>query len=236
MEINYKESFTPLEESISFYTRNDFAIMNSLLVGNYDAVYGWAGVAYGDNQGILDEYASGMRTVSTDYDRKWINSLKKRLIGELDEEAKKLVVENAKNDLKNILTAMSPSGKKLHLYRTAWINKSRCPENKFSYSREYLAIDLEIGSTVDIKTISSFSLTPYREEEDVGSEFYRYEITIPEGSPVLELDRFETHNEDGEVLLPPMRCRVESITSSNIRNCRGIIKLRFESELPIDTL
>ncbi|MCD7784638.1 MAG: GNAT family N-acetyltransferase [Oscillospiraceae bacterium] len=236
MEIDFRESFTPLEESVSFYTRNDFAIMNSLLVGDFDAVYGWAGVAYGDNQGILDEYANDVRTVSTDYDRKWINSLKKRLIGELDEDAKKLVVENAKSDLKNILTAMSPSGKELHLYRTAWINASRCPEGKFSYSREYLAIDLEEGETVDIKTVSSFSLTPYREEEDVGSEFYRYELTVPKGSPVLELDRFETHNEDGEVLLPPMKCMVESITGSNIKNCRGIIKLRFESELEVDTL
>lgn len=232
MALDLKESFPPLEESVSFYTRNDFAIMNSLLVGDYDAVYGWAGVAYGDNQGILDEYANGMRTVSTDYDRKWINSLKKRLIGELDDDdAKKLVVENAKNDLKNILSAMSPSIKEFKLYRTAWINQGRCPEGKFSYSREYLAINLSVGTTVDIGTVSSFSITPYREAEDVGSEFYRYELTVPKGSPVLELDRFETHNEDGEVLLPPMKCMVESITGSNIKNCRGIIKLRFKSEL-----
>ena len=30
--------FTPLEETISFYTRNDFAVINHLLAGNLEAL------------------------------------------------------------------------------------------------------------------------------------------------------------------------------------------------------
>ena len=31
--------FTPLEEAISFYTRNDYAIMNNLMLSRYEEVW-----------------------------------------------------------------------------------------------------------------------------------------------------------------------------------------------------
>ena len=39
-EDNHMENifFTPLEETISFYTRNDYAIINRFLSGNFDAL------------------------------------------------------------------------------------------------------------------------------------------------------------------------------------------------------
>ena len=64
-------SFTPLEETVSFYTRNDFAIINRFLTGNFDELWKDALVAYGDNRGILDEYEKGMRRSTGDYDLKW---------------------------------------------------------------------------------------------------------------------------------------------------------------------
>ena len=224
-------SFTPLEETISFYTRNDFAIMNHLLAGNMDALWQYALIAYGDNRAILEEYAQGMRSVDSDYDIKWQNSLKKRLLDGLDDAAKEAILQNAKNDIANILEAVYPAKEDMLLYRTAWIDRSCAAQNRFPYSREYKALLLEAGSVLEIKTISSYSLTPYREDENVGSDFFRYEMRVPRGMPILELDQFITHNEEGEVLLPPMVCKVTGIRSCEHPTCQGIIDLEYVKPL-----
>ena len=60
--------FTPIEETISFYTRNDFAIMNHLLIGNLYDIWKFALLAYDDNRAIIEEYKSGVRSIDNDYD------------------------------------------------------------------------------------------------------------------------------------------------------------------------
>ena len=80
---------------------------------------------------------------------------------------------------------------------------------------------------IEVKIISSYSLTPYREDDDVGSNFFRYELHVPLGLPILELNQFVTHNEDGEVLLPPMMCRVTDIRSCEHSNCKGIVNIEY---------
>lgn len=217
--------FTPLEETISFYTRNDFAIMNHLLVGNFDGLWKYALIAYNDNRGILDEYAQGHRTVDSEYDIKWMNCLKKRLLTDMDNTAKETIIANAKQDISNILNAMRPATRIMHLYRTAWIDKEHTAKDQFAYSREYSSLPFAEGSLLEIKTISSCSLTPYREADDVESDFYRYEVCVPCGMPILELDQFVTHNEEGEVLLPPMQCRVINVRDADIKGCRKIIEV-----------
>ncbi len=231
--MNNNPFFTPLEETISFYTRNDFAIINHLLIGNYDGLWKYALIAYNDNRGILDEYAQGLRTVNSDYDIKWINCLQKRLLPALDDTAKEIVIRNANRDIANILNAMRPANKPMQLYRTAWIDNQYAGENTFAYSREYRSLQFGMDSVLEIKTITSCSLTPYRETDDVGSNFYRYEIHVPCGLPVLELDQFVTHNEDGEVLLPPMKCRVIGIRSTDIMRCKGIVDLAYSGSLSV---
>ena len=225
--------FTPLEETISFYTRNDFAVLNHLLVENYDDLWKYALIAYNDNRGILDEYKRGLRTVNSDDDVKWMNCLQKRLLTSLDDAAKEMIITNAKNDIKNILRAMYPANKPMRLYRTAWIDNQYATESTFAYSREYKALKFGVGSVIEIKTITSCALTPYREGDDIGSNFYRYEFHIPCGLAVLELDQFATHNEDGEVLLPPMKCKVTAIRDTNITHCKGIIDLEYVAPLKI---
>ncbi|MDE6107418.1 MAG: hypothetical protein K2F83_01925, partial [Oscillospiraceae bacterium] len=56
-------TFSPIEKTVSFYTRNDFAILNSLLLEDYDTLWKWAWIAYQDNQGIINEYEQGKRIV-----------------------------------------------------------------------------------------------------------------------------------------------------------------------------
>ncbi len=219
--------FTPLEETISFYTRNDFAIINRFLTGNFDALWKDAIIAYEDNRGILEEYEKGIRSVGSDYDIKWQNSLKKRLLNHLDDAAKDKIIKNAKNDISNILGAVYPSKKDMLLYRTAWIDREYAVKNSFPYSREYKALSFGVGSILEIKMISSYSLMPYREDDDVGSDFFRYEMRVSCGMPILELDSFATHNEEGEVLLPPMVCKVVNIRFSEHSACKGIIELEY---------
>lgn len=226
-----KLSFTPIEETISFYTRNDFAIMNHLLVGNFDDLWQYAMLAYGDNRGIIEEYETGVRSIHSDYDIKWLNALKKRLLNGLDDTAKETILKNAKEDIANILNAMYPAKGDMLLYRTAWIDRKITKENEHAYSREYKSLPLEVGNIFEVKTISSFSLAPYRENDNVGSDFYRYEIHVLSGMPILELDQFITHNEDGEVLLPPMRCKVVSIRDAQNPKCKGIIDLEYAGSL-----
>lgn len=223
--------FSPIEKAVSFYTRNDFAILNNLLLGRYDSLWEYAQLAYQDNRGIIEEYEKGERTVSGDYDVKWLNCLKERLIDELDDDAKKKIISNAKADISNILNAMMPSKEKLLLFRTAWINKNYDGGDTYAYSREYPALNFSVGNSLEIQTISSFSLTPYREEDEVGSDFFRYELHIPEGGNVLPLDQFICHNEAGEVLLPPMKCKVLRIRSGENKRCRGIIELDYIEQL-----
>lgn len=231
-----KLSFTPLEETISFYTRNDFAILNCLLTENYEELWKNALLAYYDNQGIIDEYASGERIVESDYDVKWLSCLKKRIITELDEKTKAVILKNAKDDIKNILGAMQPARENMQLCRTAWIDDRYTRSGEIAYSREYRSMSFDVGNTLEIKIISSCSVAPYREDEDVGSDFYRYEVAVPGGLPVLELDRFPTHNEDGEVLLPPMKCRVTGVRSSPTPRCRGIVEIEYFEALNPDKL
>lgn len=61
--------------------------------------------------------------------------------------------------------------------------------------------------------------------------FNRYEIRVLSGMPILELDQFITHNEDGEVLLPPMRCKVVRIRDAQNPKCKGIIDLEYVGSL-----
>lgn len=224
-------SFTPMEKAISFYTRNDFAILNDLLLGHWESLWENARLAYQDNQGIIDEYENGVRTVNSDYDRKWLNCLKERLFDDLDDEAKRRVIDTAKSDIAQILSAMVPAEDELLLFRTAWIDGKQDVPGAYAYSTQYKSLVFSPGSTIDIEIISSCSMTPYREDEDVGSDFYRYEIHVPAGNNILPLDPFITHNEDGEVLLPPMRCRVKDIRGGAGGRCRGVIALEYLEQL-----
>ncbi|MHB1483712.1 MAG: hypothetical protein ACYCYI_03520 [Saccharofermentanales bacterium] len=226
--------FSDIEETISFWTRNDFGIANNLLIGNMDLVWEIAEAAYNDNKGILKEYEDGIRTIHGDYDKKWIKSLKSRLIDNLDTKTKANIISIAKKDIINILNAMKPAEYERHLYRTAWRTDDDCFCDIYPYAHQYKKLKLHVNDIIEIKIISSSSVNPYRENDGINCDFYRYEITVPKNMKILELDQFECHNEEGEVLLPPMKCKVINIhNSSNVR-CRGIIELEYIEELVIN--
>lgn len=228
------DNFSAIEETISFYTRNDFAIINCLLADNMDDLWNSALVAYNDNQGILKEYENGVRKITSAYDKKWIQILQNRLIEKLDDAAREKIIRIATNDISNIFSAMCPARETLKLYRTAWVSDKTATDHVYPYAHQYPSLFLDAGTVVEMKIISSTSLTPYREDDEIDCDFYRYEIMVPENGFVLKLDQFECHNEEGEVLLPPMKCRVNNIYASDKKRCRGIIELEYLERLQIN--
>jgi len=89
---------------------------------------------------------------------------------------------------------------------------------------------------VEFKIISSASIVPVDQSFGHDSNFYRYEITVPKNGYVLELDQFDNfiRNEDNEILLPPMKCRVKNTRDNSNGNCKGIIELEYLEKLPVN--
>lgn len=50
----------------------------------------------------------------------------------------------------------------------------------------------------------------------------------------MELDQFVCHNENDEVLLPPMKCKVIGIHNSDKEKCKGIVELKYMEQLEIE--
>ncbi len=207
-----------LEESIFFYTRNDYLLINNLLCNNISELRRFADIVNTDSKGMLKEHSDGINVLSD----QMIRYYQSRIYEEWNEATESEIIERAKNDVSNILGAMGPTEKDTLLYRTVW-------HRRFGDILNYY----KDNEFIEFQNISSTSVTPY--EEDTSDSFYRFEIVVPKGSPVLELDQFAPwiRNEDGEVLLPPMKCKVKSIRESDIFNCKGIIQLKYIDQLEV---
>ena len=201
-----------LEETIFFYTRNNYLIINNLLCGNMNHLWEVAEITNNDSKGMLKEHKDSVQTL----DKKSIERYQNRIYEELDDKVKAKILDTAKNDISNILNAMKPIKKPIMLYRTVW-------HIRFSD----LIPQYNVNDIVDFNIISSTSNTPYMEH--IVCDFYRYEITVPKNGLILELDKFDSsiRNEEGEVLLPPMKCKVKNIRISDNENCKGIIELDY---------
>ena len=204
-----------LEETIFFYTRNDYLIVNNLLCGNMDHLWQVAEIVNNDSKSVLKEHKSGERTL----DKKSVERYQNRIYEKLDDEAKVKILKIARNDISNILSAMKPTKNKIVLYRNVRIDDVLPRYN--------------LNDIVEFKIISSTFTVP----SDPDYDFYRYEITIPKNGFVLKLDQFDSfvRNEDGEILLPPMKCKVKNTRNNNNEKCKGIIELEYLEKLPVNT-
>ena len=202
-----------LEETIFFYTRNDYLIINNLLCGNMDRLWQVAEIVNNDSKGVLKEHKDGERTL----DARSLERYQNRIYEKLDDETKIKVLEIARNDILNILGAMKPTENKIVVCRNVRIDD--------------VLLRYNLNDIVEFKIISSTSTVP----SDPGYDFYRYEITIPKNGLVLELDQFDSfvRNENGEILLPPMKCKVKNIRNST-ENCKGVIELEYLEKLPVN--
>lgn len=203
-----------LEETIFFYTRNDYLIVNNLLCGNMNRLWQVAEIVNNDSKSVLKEHEAGERTL----DKKSVERYQNRIYEKLNDEAKVKILKIAKNDISNILSAMKPIKNKIVLYRNVRIDDVLPHYN--------------LNDIVEFKIISSTFTVP----SDPDYDFYRYEITIPKNGFILELDQFDSfvRNEDGEILLPPMKCKVKNTRNNNNEKCKGIIELEYLEKLPVN--
>jgi len=201
-----------LEETIFFYTRNDYLIINNLLCGNMNRLWRVAEIVNNDSKGVLKEHEDGKRTL----DKKSIKRYQSRIYEKLDDEAKLKILKIARDDISNILNAMRPTKNKIVAYRNVRIDDALLNYNP--------------NDILEFKIISSTSTVPSNPDHD----FYRYEITIPKDGFILELNQFDSfiRNEDGEILLPPMKCKVKNTRTDNDKNCKGVIELEYIEEIP----
>ena len=213
-----------LDTTISFYVRNNAFIINNILCGNWDFL--WANIrpALDDNKNVLAENEAGLRPP---LDEITIRRLQSRLYGELDDALKQRIVSTAWRDIHNILGAMVPAQSALRLYRTITL----ADDVPRPHIRTLAAAN--VGDIIRFPNISSSSGAPGW-SEDSGKPFYRLVISIPKGGLILELDQFECHNEDGEILLPPMKCNVICKTTDANKKCRGVLELEFAEYLRVD--
>lgn len=217
-----------LEETLYFYTRNDYLIVNNLLNGNMDSLWEVAGIVIKDNMDVLREHYNGERPP---FDDKTIAWLKGRIWENIDDEARAEILEIAKNDIMNILHAMKPTKNKITLYRVIIIDVD-------GFRRPYTkSLHHNVGDIVEFNHISSTSFSlGYEEttgrEEKTGFEFYRYVVSVPENGLVLDL--YPLYQEK-EVLLPPMKCRITNVRhDKGNEKCKGIVEMEYIEEVPVD--
>jgi AraC-type DNA-binding domain-containing proteins len=227
-----------LDETIYFYLRSDFLLYNTLLGGKMNKFWKKAEKVNRESKGMLKEFEEGIRTL----DEKQIARYHNRMFEKLDDEAKENIIKVAKIDISNLLGAMKQIKSERLFYRTVWC--------------EDLEIDglpqphhYDVNDIVEFKTMSSTAIAPYRETKvgsdvphsewinaDVGREFYRYEITVPENGFILELDEYDEYSkrwwENGEVILPPIKCKVKDVHDSDNEKCKGIITFEYLERLP----
>ncbi|MCL2159944.1 MAG: AraC family transcriptional regulator [Oscillospiraceae bacterium] len=224
-----------LDETIYFWLRSDFLILNNVLCGKMKELWKGAEKANENSKWMLNAFEEDKRML----DEKEIVRYKNRSYETLDDEAKDNIIKIAKIDIANLLNAMKPIKNEMLLYRTIW-----CDQEEFYGLPRY-----DVDDIVEFKIISSTAIAPYMENkvepdvpysdwlnENLKREFYRFEITVPVNGFALQLDEYEEYSqrwwEKGEVILPPMKCRVKNIRKSNIEKCRGIFEFEYLERLP----
>jgi len=205
-----------LEESVFFYTRNSYLIINSLLCGRNDQFWDVCRHANKDSVAIIEEFKTGVRKP----DLVCLNRHQSRVFKDLTPDVKHKLIKTATSDADNLLGSMAPIEADTLYYRSVidW-------KISESYNEE------QVGESITFPNITSVSKRPYREDEE--RKFYRYEIMLPKGYKRLDLDIFDesVRNEEGEVLLPPCVYEVTSVQKNVSDNCKGIIKLKCLSEV-----
>jgi AraC-like DNA-binding protein len=226
-----------LEESIYFFLRSDYLILNNVLCGKMNELWKGAERANENSKWMLNAFEEGNPNVALD--EKEIVRYKNRQYEILDDEAKANIIKIAKIDIANFLNAMKPAEKEMLLYRTIWCDMAA----------NYGLPRYDVDDIVEFKIISSTAVTPFMEnrvEPDVPyaewlngnlhRDFYRYEITVPKGGFILNLEDYEVYSKDwwekGDVLLPPMKCRVKNLRESDNEKCRGIVEFEYLERLP----
>ena len=206
------------EESLFFYARNDYLIINNLLVDNVEKAIGGYKLAYQDGHAMMKE------ALDVGFDKRWgvskeqgqeiFDWYKKRYPAILDEQTIQTAIERAFDDFKNIVDCMSLSTDNMVLYR--------------NINTEHALKDYIIGQKIELKTLLSTSINIYEKSFWGQKTFERYILNIPKGTPMVIMSTLPQYitNEADEVLLPPMEVEIKNV-KDGYGNCQKIVELNF---------
>ena len=185
------------KETLQFYTANDYLLINGLLWGEDEkTIEKYIQLINKDGRGVMAE------AMEQGFDVRWSCSkaegerlyqiYQKRFPILDDLSVKNQILEQARMDISNMMSCMTPLTSELVLYRNI--------KTKFTDQLEQEMIFHHLG-------FSSCSLSPHiAENATYGSnECTLVEITAPAGTPAIRLDLIpDVQNEPDEIILAPM--------------------------------
>lgn len=200
------------KETLRFYTTNDYLLINGLLWGEDEkTIDRFIRLINEDGRAVMAE------AIEQGYDVRWNCSKEEgiRLFQVYQErfplmdheDVKKRILERAKDDISNMMAAMTPLAAEMVLYRNI---KTRFVEH------------LEQGIHIHHLGFSSCSLNPHAAENAAygSSGCTLAEIVVPADTPAIRLDLMpDVQNEPDEIILAPVDFAVTKVDRENNKIC-----------------
>ena len=192
------------KETLRFYTTNDYLLINGLLWGEDEKTIDvFIKLINDDGRAVMAE------AIEQGFDVRWNCSkeegeklyqiYQKRFPIINNQSIKSQILEQAKLDISNMMSCMTPLASEMVLYRNI--------KTKFMD-------DLEEGMSLNYLGFSSCSLSPHIAENATygSSGCTLVEIIAPAGTPAIRLDLLpDVQNEPDEVILAPIVFLVDKI-------------------------
>ena len=192
------------KETLRFYTTNDYLLINGLLWGEDEKTIDvFIKLINDDGRAVMAE------AIEQGFDVRWNCSkeegeklyqiYQKRFPIINNQNIKSQILEQAKLDISNMMSCMTPLASEMVLYRNI---KTKFMDN------------LDEGMTLNYLGFSSCSLSPHIAENATygSSGCTLVEIMAPAGTPAIRLDLLpDVQNEPDEVILAPIEFLVAKI-------------------------
>lgn len=196
------------KETLRFYATNDYLLINGLLWGEKEETIDiFIHLINDDGRGVMAEAIEqgfAVRWKCSKEEGERLYQLYQKRFPIIDNQnVKNYILQQARNDIDNMMSCLEPLASELVLYRnikTAFVDK------------------LEQGMTINYLGFSSCSLTPHIAENATygSSGCTLVEIIAPAGTPAIRLDRMpDVQNEPDEVILAPIEFLVTKIDNDS---------------------
>lgn len=192
------------KETLRFYTANDYLLINGLLWGEDEkTIDHFIRLINEDGRGVMAEAVEQGFHVrwncSEEEGKKLYQIYQKRFPIIANQDIKNRILEQARTDISNMMSCMTPLASEMLLYRNI--------RTKFVES-------LEQGQSLNYLGFSSCSLYPHIAENAAygASISTLVEITVPAGTPAIRMDLMpDVQNEPDEIILAPTEFLVTKI-------------------------
>lgn len=196
------------KETLRFYATNDYLLINGLLWGEKEETIDiFIHLINDDGRGVMAEAIEqgfAVRWKCSKEEGERLYQLYQKRFPIIDNQnVKNQILQQARNDIANMMSCLEPLASELVLYRnikTKFVDK------------------LEQGMTLNYLGFSSCSLTPHIAENATygSSGCTLVEIIAPAGTPAIRLDRMpDVQNEPDEVILAPIEFLVTKIDNDS---------------------